>query len=541
MLNILFLIYALTVHSTAPKCGSFLTKDGDELLLSGPSINPNEISCNNEAGNWFAKSYYAPSYAYGFQLTQRCEYQFQTPEGNDTWQTVWDVNSWFEQAAKTFQRPDNKGYKVDDDDDTVIFTGTSVPDWTVDLIEDGIENCPEDYCVKIVGPSVGRKGSKANDETAELLYAFSHQDAHADFAKMVQDSMKSSNSRHIFMTNHFLRCGCGSFCYDDDEDEGSPVQATCYVEELCGQRTFQIGYAENYPENMKAPWASTGTAQVMEWFDACADAVFGCQLDYDYSDMDSFKGSPDSENFPTVYEDNEFGFGYGLGGGSQQGFPYATSSPSLKWNCPSQDQRAELRKFGTHVEAKRFMRNAGLDEVVPEVPCKPETFDPPEVSNLPPPVGPPCTEIDHAGYCMQLPGGTCYIREPIENCIEVDFVVQTETSIDSIRVFSDVREWMDDCISIGTDCTLREDLSKGVLTNNGAPSTSSHFFNYGGLGWYLYIQDSLKNGKHTLEEGDICYDCQTWDDVYAAKNVSKAKPFLFSSIIRFMFVLFLYF
>ena len=109
--------------------GTLLTKDGDDLL--GPYTKPKDqwnatnFNCNNGSGRWFAKSYYAPSWMYAFQLTKQCEYQFRTPEGKILWETVRDVNSWFEQAAKTFQRPGNKGYKVDSHigNQGMIFSG----------------------------------------------------------------------------------------------------------------------------------------------------------------------------------------------------------------------------------------------------------------------------------------------------------------------------------------------------------------------------------------------------------------------------------
>jgi len=86
----------------APKCGTILTqkaigsdtnKQNDQLLL-GPFKNdpatkkPLEYSteCSGGYGSWFAKSYYAPSYASTFTVSQKCEYLYRTPTtGTCTW------------------------------------------------------------------------------------------------------------------------------------------------------------------------------------------------------------------------------------------------------------------------------------------------------------------------------------------------------------------------------------------------------------------------------------------------------------------------
>jgi len=108
----------------------------------------------------------------------------------------------------------------------------------------------------------------------ELIYAFSSKDAKTDFYKMLYDSMRSNNKDHIFLTNHFTKCGCDSFCLDDLPEDNQPAQATCYVEEVCGERIFKISYKENYPEELKPKWYKTGTTQVMEWFSACAQGQY---------------------------------------------------------------------------------------------------------------------------------------------------------------------------------------------------------------------------------------------------------------------------
>jgi len=194
-------------------------------------MKPSDFAqCNAGEGDWFAKSYYAPSYAYSFRLTKKCEYQYRKPATDNQYVTLaGGVNAWFDAAAITFRRPDNVGYKVTED---VEFTGYEVPDWETDLIESNIEGCPEDFCVKVVGKAVGYtndhvvipealfdRSLQKGLEVPELVYAFSHREAYYDFLNMLKDSIKSSNSEHIFLTNHFMKCGCESFCYDNSKDE----------------------------------------------------------------------------------------------------------------------------------------------------------------------------------------------------------------------------------------------------------------------------------------------------------------------------------
>ena len=89
--------------------------------------------------------------------------------------------------------------------------------------------------------------------------------------------MDTHNKDHIFLTNHFRRCGCDSFCYGDFRRwNGYYGGATCYVEPLCGRTVYQIHYDDDYPMDKRVDWADTGTTEVLKWFDACAGAMYGC-------------------------------------------------------------------------------------------------------------------------------------------------------------------------------------------------------------------------------------------------------------------------
>ena len=89
------LIYILlyTSYELRKAIGSDTNKQNDQLLL-GPFKNdpatkkPLEYSteCSGGYGSWFAKSYYAPSYASTFTVSQKCEYLYRTPTtGTCTW------------------------------------------------------------------------------------------------------------------------------------------------------------------------------------------------------------------------------------------------------------------------------------------------------------------------------------------------------------------------------------------------------------------------------------------------------------------------
>lgn len=525
-----------------PACGTIVTNDGNDLTL-GPYQLPSDertadaFHCNTGTGHWFAHSYYSPMYLYAFQLTQQCEYQFRTPEGNLQWQTVRDVNSWFEQAAKTFQRPDNVGYKASDDD--IIFSGLEVPNYETDLISENIEDCPENYCVKVVGPSIARRslGSVYNPESnsrvaeedkPELLYAFSNIDAHDTFYKMMKGAMRSSNNHHIFLTNHFVRCGCESFCMDEDRPYDTVhVQATCYVEELCGQRVFQISYTDDYPEDEKATWASTGTTQVMEWFNECASAMYDC-TEHEDSDRSTFRGTNYRSlynGFPKVFQYSSWKGAdnvYGLGGDKYDGFPDSTSTdePQVAWTCPTYSHKTELRKFGEFVASTEFFRDAGLETSVPvqQNPCEPEIFNPPDPLELPPPIGPDCEDVDHVGFCYQMPGATCYAAKAVETCAEVDLVMVNETST---YVYGNVEDWADACLATGSNCRKdeRHTGDHGTLLFTGAPRALPVYLENDGYEWTFLLGNLIQNGVDTVD-GYIFYDCDTWENAFNAQNVS---------------------
>lgn len=411
---------------------------------------------------------------YAFRLTQKCEYEYRTPEGNLEWQEVRDVNSWFSQAAVTFQRVGNVGYKASESN--IIFSGLAVPQET-DLTTDEISECPENYCVKVTGPAVS---ASSGNEAPALLYAFSHHSARDDFYKMMRDSIRSSNKDRIFLTNHFVRCGCESFCMDDpNTNDFVYYDATCYVEETCGARVFQIAYSADYPQDKKAAWASTGTAIFMDWFNECAIAMYGCSEHPD-SDRSKFMGTGYTTLFEPYWKPypKEFNYDiwrgtynvYGLGGEIYDGFPQSTSSsePIIAWTCPTADHQAQLAYFGDFVEHAEFARDAGLDTSLPTF-CGPEIITPPEPPVDPPPVGPDCDSIPDIGYCNQMPGATCYIAESSVTCAEVDFVLVNSTST---LYFDDVAEWTDACLASGVKCERDDRYSavQGTLLYQGAPN-----------------------------------------------------------------------
>lgn len=368
----------------------------------------------------------------------------------------------------------------------------------------------------------------------ELIYAFSHKDAAQDFYKMLYDTMKSNNSKQIYLTNHFLKCGCESFCLDDepDEENDNQPQATCYVEEVCGESVYKISYSDYFPAEMKPDWAEIGTTDVMDWFSACAYGQYQCKV-HPNSDFKMFEGIPTSSGkknkFPNEYRYNkyeDYPEVYGLGGHAKEGFPTATSgAPHIMWTCPSRTQRDDLHRFGKIIKETSYMRGdyKKPTQHVPKVPCPPEIMDPPSEPELPPPIGPNCTDVDHAGYCIQLPGGTCFIREPIKNCIELDFVIETTANEDridgeSIRVYSNVQEWVVACIEISTDCSYWA-ASTGELTFKGGPKAEASVSDENG--WMFTLSNRVVNNKNTMIDGEMYFDCSSWESAYGAKNVSS--------------------
>ena len=302
-------------------CGTIPYGDGSGLILGDyeePSWQreANDFDCNlKRSGHWFYATGYGISQQYVFSLTRKCEYQFSGPETNQTMVDLRDVNSLFEQMAISLRRPFNVGYKASSDD--IVFSGWQVPDYDDDVEDYDIPECPENHCVKISGPAVTRRSLGAsypmssdddgNTENLSILYAFSDSQAWADFKWNFWLATISSNKEKIFHTNHFLRCGCENFCMEDDKHWDSvPVPATCYTEELCGQRVFQIQYKNTYPTNEYASWASTGTTEPLVWFDECAKAMYGCTQIGDYN-MSKYGGTYDNwssgsyKGFPRTY------------------------------------------------------------------------------------------------------------------------------------------------------------------------------------------------------------------------------------------------
>ena len=113
-----------------------------------------------------------------------------------------------------------------------------------------------------------------------------------------------------------------------------------------------------------------------------------------------------------------------------------------------------------------------------------------------------------------------YIRDPIENCKGVDFVMQESES--TLKVYSDVEDWLKECLDVGTNCKLYEDANAiaGDLTHVGYPSTYVDHNNYG---WYVEILNRNVKGKKTLEGNSWIFDCESWEGAYSAKNVSQIE------------------
>ena len=301
--------------SSPDTCGTIVSSatDGYDLLL-GPYTRTNaqrtasDFDCNNENGYWYSKSIYMPTKMYKFRLTKKCEYQFQHPDFSNDYAEHSDINAWFDQAAIIVKRQNNAGYRASDDD--IIFNGIVVPNFSYDVTYTGngdVPTCPEDYCLRIFGPAVGRRSDatingysmNADLPDPELLYAFSNEDAMLDFKEFTRALMRANAKDKIFLTNHFQRCGCESFCYEQFAHWNTVVcRATCYTEHVCGsQRVYKIQYKSNYPEEEKASWHQTGTTEVMEWFNECAKAMFSCDAVPEYDDHSLYKGTLWNHNY----------------------------------------------------------------------------------------------------------------------------------------------------------------------------------------------------------------------------------------------------
>lgn len=363
----------LPTHILPPKCGTIVGKLG---MLLGPydetNTNKDKFGCNaHRSGNYYYRQGYWPTYMYGFKLTKRCDFQVRTPENNRQYANRRGVNEWFEQAAKNYQRVDNTGYKWSDDD--IILSGWEVPDKS-DITMHNIAGCPETYCVKVSGPAVTRRSLQLVNnpnptnytDPPELLYAFSHRSAWIDFYHFWRSTAKHARRNWIFKNNHFLKCGCESFCLDENNPWDSVnIKATCYVEELCGQRTYQIAYASDYPQNLRASWESTGTTLVLEWLNECARARYSC-TEIPSSDMSMYQGTRWGHHrykgYPRIFKydtyENET-FVYGLGGDKYYGFPTTNNNnkPHVAWTCPTIDHRNQLEEFGEYLAETEFMRD----------------------------------------------------------------------------------------------------------------------------------------------------------------------------------------
>merc|ERR1712226_828475 len=103
---------------------------------------------------------------------------------------------------------------------------------------------------------------------------------------------------------------------------------------------------------------------------------------------------------------------------------------------------------------------------------------------------------------MQLSGGACYVRKPIDDCTQLDFIIQTGEDESSVQVYTDVGEWTKACIGNLTDCTLWND-STGEMTYNGGPKANARIFGDNVEGWVLTLSNRLLNGRNTMKNGEI--------------------------------------
>eukprot|EP00537_Pseudo-nitzschia_pungens_P012634 CAMPEP_0172390452 /NCGR_PEP_ID=MMETSP1061-20121228/7091_1 /TAXON_ID=37318 /ORGANISM="Pseudo-nitzschia pungens, Strain cf. pungens" /LENGTH=1397 /DNA_ID=CAMNT_0013120835 /DNA_START=294 /DNA_END=4487 /DNA_ORIENTATION=- len=423
-----------------------------------------------------------------------------------------DVNAWFDQIAATVARQNNKGYRVSPKD--VVFTGDRAPNYRTEVLSYGITECPETYCIKVVGPALGRKvkGKIVTNETTSLLYAFSSRDAWLDFYGFLAGTMVSYYKDNIFKTNAFMKCGCESFCHDNDLKLNS--QATCYVEEQCGTKTFQIAYSKEYPSEKRVSWEKTGTTKVMGWFNECADAMFGCNLSSDSKPLSSFAGGsylPPATYFSTSIKTFSFG------GDVLRGFPEGTSSPQIIWSCPATDKLSALKTFGDNFLSTGLWRNSDSTSSLPKLPCD----DKPDPPTYPPPqtrTGPACDQLKHKGFCFELPSGTCYIKEATENCSAVDFVFKNSTSS---FVTGDVAEWYKYCVSEGTSCPYWKEYSNGELTYKGMPTSVASYMEYSKT-WLTVVFNRVTEKKESTLKGSDVYKCGDWVNAYIAQNFTNA-------------------
>lgn len=444
-------------YEPAPKCGTIRTKDGSERLL-GPLPDENYY-CNGDSYAWYRRTF--THYDYEFELSQYCEYKFSSPETGSS-VIMRDINHWFEQAATSLKGWDEIGYKASPDE--YVFSGYAVPEnddieYEADIAD---AECPLNYCIRITGPSVGlNTNEELSDGSAEpyLLYAFSSWEGYSTFEAFLSSTMYSWNAHHIFMSNHYLKCSCPSFCIDEEfyVQDFKPL-ATCYVEDNCGVKTFQIAYSDDYPETQRVSWENTGTTHVMEWFSECANVMHECpQLASDFNPARfSGVGHFTSIRGPDVYTYDEYESAtnvYGFGGWRGFGWDYY-SQPALLWQCPSPEHLERLVEFGDLISDYSFFRHDSIDTSVPETCPEPPLIEP-EDPIVFDPEGPPCTEVENEGlFCFELKHATCYIRDSHE-CSEFEFVIEgVLDGAEGMRVTTDVEVWDSWCHFDGIGCGL---------------------------------------------------------------------------------------
>ena len=74
------------------------------------------------------------------------------------------------------------------------------------------------------------------------------------------------------------------------------------------------------------------------------------------------------------------------------------------------------------------------------------------------------------------------------------------------------------CIEISTDCSYWA-ASTGELTFKGGPKAEASVSDENG--WMFTLSNRVVNNKNTMIDGEIYFDCSSWESAYGAKNVSS--------------------
>ena len=209
---------------------------------------------------------------------------------------------------------------------------------------------------------------------------------------------------------------------------------------------------------------------------------------------------------------------YGLGGDKYYGIPdNHKDKMAIGWECPSIARRNDLERFGEFVAKAELFRDPGDDDVVPEVPCPKDIYEPeyPEKN----PVTPACEHFDESVYCYQMNGATCYVTIEDNACDDVVFTMENATG--TYR-YEDVAEWNDACLASGNKCRRRDDYEDmdGELTYKGTPNGVPYWSET--FKWSFGLYNAKKNGMNTVtgNKKTIYYTCESWEGAYASANVS---------------------